>query len=717
MTDSRNPRLSVLLVAPKGVLGGAERWFLDLADATDRLSVTALLLEDGPFREELETRGIPVRVHPVGPRGRDLAAASPALLRVLRRTDPDVVLANGVKAQAAIGPVALAAGIPVVWAKHDHSFDARLARPLARIATRVLAPAPQVGAAVARDDLVVVPPPRPVEPLPVPEARAALAALGVRDPGDPAAGPVLAMLTRLIPYKGVDTAVEALTDPRAATWRLVVMGGDDPATPQEGRRLRELAEHLGVASRVTFTGHVPDAARLLPAVDALAVLTRPDGPRTPGREGYGIAAAEAHVAGVPVIALDDGGPVVERVVSGEHPAGIALPDLEAASVAAALERLADPRVRSAQGQAGRLLGAALPDSAECAGILVGALAEAARRPGAGLRPVTPVSVVTTVFNEEEGVGRLLGNLVPTLGPDDEIVVVDGGSTDATVEVVSSWAAGDPRVVLEVVPGAGISAGRNAGVKRARHDLIACTDAGCDPAPGWLEAFRAAAEERDAAELLTGIYRVTSRPGNTFDDAMAVVGYPDPREARRRTPLVRLYGALFGRVYDPSLPTGRSVAFRRAAWAAVGGFPEDLQTAEDVLFGRRIVATGRRAALVTDAEVAWEQRPTVRSTARMYARYGHGGGLAGSRLLVGRDLARAGVYLGAPILVARCSWSRPLVALGAALYLSLPLSRVRRRERPLRVAALVPPVTAMRDVSKAWGCLGGLAERARGPRQR
>jgi hypothetical protein len=224
-------------------------------------------------------------------------------------------------------------------------------------------------------------------------------------------------------------------------------------------------------------------------------------------------------------------------------------------------------------------------------------------------------------------------------------------------------------------------------------------------------------------LLTGVYRV--RGAGPVQAALAAVGYPDPAEQRRPTLLVRAYGRLFGRTFDPTMPTGRSMAFPVPLWAAVGGFPEHLQTGEDVVFGRAIVAAGHPATLVGEAEVGWTQRPTVAATARMYFRYGQGSGRSRDPRLVGRDLARLAGYATAPWLLVRGRrGTRAAVLAAAAGYLSLPVARVFRQvprtdatgnaggargrvRRSLAVAA-VPAAAALRDLAKASGAVHGLA---------
>jgi len=77
-------RLRVLVVEPYAELGGAEEWLVRLLDATDALQVRALLLKEGPFRAELERRGIPVELHAMGRNPWDVPAPILWLARRLR---------------------------------------------------------------------------------------------------------------------------------------------------------------------------------------------------------------------------------------------------------------------------------------------------------------------------------------------------------------------------------------------------------------------------------------------------------------------------------------------------------------------------------------------------------------------------------------------------------------------------------------------------------
>src|SRR5206468_4638829 len=107
----------------------------------------------------------------------------------------------------------------------------------------------------------------------------------------------------------------------------------------------------------------------------------------------------------------------------------------------------------------------------------------------------PISVVIPTLNESVRLGKLL----PTLSWADDVVVVDGGSTDDTTAVAR---AGGARV-LEV-RGQTIGAQRNAGIEAARHRWILALDADEMPTAELREDLAAPAEKPDPT---ISVYRV------------------------------------------------------------------------------------------------------------------------------------------------------------------------------------------------------------------
>lgn len=316
-----------------------------------------------------------------------------------------------------------------------------------------------------------------------------------------------------------------------------------------------------------------------------------------------------------------------------------------------------------------------------------------------------ISVISTVLNDREGAAEMLAALEAQTRPPDEVLVVDGGSTDGTFELVQGWSR--VRLPLRVLqaPYSNISRGRNAGIEAARQEWIAVTDAGCRPVPTWLEALDRA---RPTADLLTGVFTVDAE--TAFERMIAVTHYPDPVELERPTALVRLSHRLFGRAFEAKLAGGRSMAFTKPTWQALGGFPERVYAGEDQAFSVALVERGYRAVLVPEASVAWRPPSTWMENAKMFFTYCRGD----VRSRRARHSARALAWAVGPVLLLRGGTRGRLVALlGAGGYLALPVQRAwRSRASPLEWWR-IPLLVALKDLSQLAGALAGLLDSVRG----
>jgi glycosyltransferase involved in cell wall biosynthesis len=326
-----------------------------------------------------------------------------------------------------------------------------------------------------------------------------------------------------------------------------------------------------------------------------------------------------------------------------------------------------------------------------------------------------VSVICTVLNEGESIRRLMDSLVLQTCPPDEVVIVDGGSRDNTVEVIQEYAARLPLRIL-IVPGANISRGRNAAVEAATGDLIASTDAGVWLERTWLASlvaplrtFHASAE----AESGAGNQGPSIPEGRVQVSAGFFV--PDTR-----TPFERAMGATVlpaREEIDPGgfLPSSRSVAFTKQAWAAAGGYPEWLDYCEDLVFDFRLREVTGPFAWAPDALAHFRPRSSLRSFFRQYYRYARGDGKAD--LWRSRHAVRYGTYLLVfPAVIVLSVALSPLWLLallgGALAYCRTPYGRLRAYLPDvspggrLQAVFLVPIIRATGDIAKMLGFPAG-----------
>lgn len=185
---------------------------------------------------------------------------------------------------------------------------------------------------------------------------------------------------------------------------------------------------------------------------------------------------------------------------------------------------------------------------------------AAPAPPTPITPAPTVSVIIPAWNSGRWVREAVQSALDQTAPPTEIIVVDDGSTDDTIEQLAPL---KDRIRLVRQANQGVAAARNAGVARAAGDVIAFLDADDVWAPRKLELQLAALAEHPELGLVgAGVY---DWPGQA------------PPSPAPHAPIARVSWRLL--VVRNEIATS-SIIVRREILAQVGGFDPALQGPED-----------------------------------------------------------------------------------------------------------------------------------------
>jgi glycosyltransferase involved in cell wall biosynthesis len=208
-----------------------------------------------------------------------------------------------------------------------------------------------------------------------------------------------------------------------------------------------------------------------------------------------------------------------------------------------------------------------------------------------------ISVIGTVLNEESNINWFISSILSQTKKPAEIIIVDGGSNDKTYKILKEISKKKKTLKVFQKKGANISQGRNYAIKKSGNNIIVGVDAGTKYKKNWLE------------ELIKG-----------FNGQMCF-GINKP-----------LIKNNFQRILAKKLlknPPGsaRNIIFSKKIWEEVGGFPEDLDIAEDTLFEEKIKRKGYCIKMVKGAIGFWEMRKNLEEVKKQFYRYGYWEGVS------------------------------------------------------------------------------------------
>ena len=184
-----------------------------------------------------------------------------------------------------------------------------------------------------------------------------------------------------------------------------------------------------------------------------------------------------------------------------------------------------------------------------------------------MTPCPRVSVVVNTYQRAAALADTLDGLRRLDGPEVEVVVVNGPSTDSTEALLQREAG---RIKVGTCPQRNLSISRNVGIALAAGDIVAFIDDDAVPEPDWVEALVSGYEDDEVAAVggpvldHTGVvWQVRQLRSNRYGDT--VVDRPGDLDAGRAL-------SVPGAAWFPSL-LGASSSFRRDRLVALGGFDE------------------------------------------------------------------------------------------------------------------------------------------------
>lgn len=229
------------------------------------------------------------------------------------------------------------------------------------------------------------------------------------------------------------------------------------------------------------------------------------------------------------------------------------------------------------------------------------MTDVSEEPDLKAEPKTPISVVIPLYNKELTVLRAVKSVLSQLGPQDELTIVNDGSTDESVAQISSIS--DERFQLIDSLNYGVAAARNLGSKATKNDYIAFLDADDWWLEGALDCFRAMISHHPHAALYSFGHRRSSDP------------QPMPHDdSHYRSYQIWNFQVFMKNYARGDVVNSSTACVRKEALLEIGGFPHGALSGEDIYVWLRL---GLLGSVVHSAETlaTIERGPLAKSHAR------------------------------------------------------------------------------------------------------
>jgi len=227
-----------------------------------------------------------------------------------------------------------------------------------------------------------------------------------------------------------------------------------------------------------------------------------------------------------------------------------------------------------------------------------------------------VSVIVANWNGKELLAACLHSLYQQTFKDFEIIVVDNGSTDGSVELVRKQFSKARVIALE--KNLGFCAANNLGIRQARGKYIALLNNDAELTPRWLEELVKALDANPGIGFCASKILLYDQPhlADTCGDYYSRDGLGGKRGHLQEKSLYNEQGEVFGACAGAAI-------YRRELLEELGGFDEDFFLAhEDTDLSFRVQLRGYRCLYVPTAIVYHRLSSTIGADSDTYIYYGH-----------------------------------------------------------------------------------------------
>jgi len=212
-----------------------------------------------------------------------------------------------------------------------------------------------------------------------------------------------------------------------------------------------------------------------------------------------------------------------------------------------------------------------------------------------------VSVIIPVYNTEDYLRQCLSSILNQDYKNIEIIIVNDGSTDKSIEICKEFAANDKRIIIVDSENMGAASARNRGLEKASGDYVVFMDSDDWVEPLYVKRLTREIEEKRTDLVIGGraVYK-DGRIEKALYPSELLAGSYQPE--RIRNDFIKHYledfklGGNFAKIYKRSIIENNKIRFN-----------ENITINEDILFNIEYLLNCKSAGIIDTADYFYRQR--------------------------------------------------------------------------------------------------------------
>ena len=221
-----------------------------------------------------------------------------------------------------------------------------------------------------------------------------------------------------------------------------------------------------------------------------------------------------------------------------------------------------------------------------------------------------VSIIVPVYNTDRYLRQCIESLIQQTIQNIEIICVNDGSTDGSLQILEEYAKKDLRINIISKPNSGYGDSMNVGMAMAKGEYVGIVESDDYALPDMFASLYKEAKEQNADIVKSNYYSVSKEKGQRYEETLSEISYHAPFCPRDKTEIWKAAPSIWSSIYRRTFLEEHRIQFNKSPGASY----------QDVSFSIKTLLSAEKMVCVPEAYLCYRcdnENSSVRSPKKVY----------------------------------------------------------------------------------------------------